>query len=172
MLKTISYYFIISLFFLVIVGCKTTLKCTNVSKQVPYKKLIGKRYVILKDFYIIQRLDCSKVELHPCGVKEVPKKLDESKIGKIINGVKIVGTVPKNSEFILTRITKCDLVSHIHIIILIPSISFPSKFNDVKAVTLMPQVLSSDFRFNEKLVQPVQDTLQPEADIVSSDDLK
>ena len=155
MYRNIIYCFIVILVFFACSGCDTTIKCKNVNDQEPHRDLIGKHYIVLNDYYIVQVkvMGHSIRTLYPCGERGMPKELDKKQIGNIINGVRIIGVIPKKSEFKLTRINRCDLVGHINVIILVPYISFLSGFNNVEASALMPAVRGYNFRFDKKLAK-------------------
>lgn len=156
--KNVIKIFIVSLFslFLLSVGCRTTLKYTDLSNQLPYKNLVGKHYIILQDFYLVKLTGLSEATLSPCGTNGLPEKFDKNNIGKTIKGGQIVGAVSKNSEFTLMKIIRYDLVDNIHIVILIPEISFSSQFNNVEASALVNEDGKANiFEFNKNLVKEI-----------------
>ena len=101
--KKAIYFFVGSFLILQMIGCYSFVQYSDVSDQQPYKELIGKKYIILKDFYLIRLvIDGEKgeiVSLRLCGTGGFPKELDKGNIGDIINDKVIVGIFPKGSSF-------------------------------------------------------------------------
>ncbi|HCE46151.1 MAG TPA: hypothetical protein DET40_21615 [Lentisphaeria bacterium] len=137
-------------------GCQSYATYTDVSDQLPYRNLIGKHFIVLKDFYLYTFPGDSGAGLCPCGENGFPQALDKGKIGEKINKAEIVGIVPKNTEFTLMKIVRHDLVDHIQVTILIPTISISSQFNYVEASALQKKYTKSGvFEFDSDLVKEV-----------------
>ena len=151
-----AFFLFSAIIIMLMAGCRTSLTYTDVSDQAPYKELIGKHYVVLKDCYFVSLTGCTEPTIRLCGVNGLPQELDKNRIGDKINNIEIVGVVPRNSKFTLMKIVKYNLDSNIHIEILIPVISFSSKFNDVEASALKKKYTESDvFEFDGDLVMEV-----------------
>lgn len=146
-------------------GCDTVVTYENVSDKKPFNQLIGKKYTILKNCYLIRvtkNKDDAKFEkdsdisLWLCGTDVLPDKLDESKIGKTIKGIKIVGIVPEKSKFTLIRTIQMNMDSNIHFKVILPIINLSnSKFSNVEASALL-QKYTEKFAFDKQLVKEIQ----------------
>lgn len=157
----INSFFIVALFALILlVGCRTS-KYTNVSDQPPYRDLIGRHYIVLKDFYLVRLSGSSGQVLRFCGQNGAPKEFDKSKVGNKTAEGEIAGVVPKNTEFKLIKIEKYDLVDNsIHVVILVPIISVSPRYSDVSASVLRNEnTKMDDFKFDNDLVKEVQDSI-------------
>ena len=158
MKKKNIYLLVAASLIVLMISCHSLVQSSDLSGQSQYKKLIGKHYIVLKDFYLTQlvidqeerevegEIEGDIVTLYPCG-GNFPEKLDKNHIGDIINNKKIIGVLPKHSTFTLMKVTQYELD---YITLICPFISISSKYNNVLA-----SILFKDKRWNMEKVKEI-----------------
>lgn len=95
-------------------GCASASEREDISRSVPYARLVGKRYKLLNDCFVFKTHDnLEKIPRisNPSHDPDLPKQIDAKSINKEIHRKYILGIIPKGAVFKLESVRRESVVS-------------------------------------------------------------